>query len=131
MSALVKLNNQRIIKYIGLEEAIPTTSRITRNSMSIELEGGIVEILSGKEPGINEEGIIEANQKAKVTLGTIEPFKYNPMTTINPALLELADVRVPTIYEAGEHVEIALYITAHKKINVNTLNWLIRLYLID
>lgn len=132
MAALVKINDHRVLRYIRFEEALPTVSRITKSSMALEIEGGIVTLESGKDAGKEvSEGVIEPNQRASITMGSINPFKYNPVISINPELLALADVRIPTVYEAGEERELVMHVTAHKKVDIGKLDWLVRMYIID
>lgn len=131
MPALVRLSNTRINRYIGLSEDERTISNISPSGFALELRGGSIEILSGKEPGPIEGQKIEANQKAVVKLGTVQPYRYNVLTSIHPELLKLGTLGFPSIYEPDEEVELLLHVQASKKIDLDTLPWLVRLYTLD
>jgi hypothetical protein len=87
-------------------------------------------LLSGKDAG-QVVTRIGPNQRAVLTLGTVEPYKYQAICTINPAFNAVATVVGPGIMEPKEEVLLDLVINAHREVNLAEFSWFCRIYLFE
>lgn len=136
MSALVHMPNNTRIKLhlkpepLGPFEAVGTRSKFGVEFRTVEgLEAAAV-LLSGKDAG-QVVTKIGPNQRAVLTLGTVEPYKYQAICTINPAFNAVATVVGPGIMEPKEEVLMDLVINAHREVNLEEFGWFCRIYLFE
>ena len=87
-------------------------------------------VLSGKEEGklVTE---IAPNQRACMTLGTVNPTKFQALLVPNPELGMLASVETALVIEPKDTQVIRLIITAHKAVRLADLAWYMRVYLLS
>lgn len=131
MSALVKLSvSSRQSHYIKLEAADGVISRPTSTSMGLQVIGGKMLSATGDDAGAEVE-TIKANKRGIIHLGTISPTRYQVLVEVHPDLHMLGTVGHARIVEPGDTVPLDIYITAHKSVDVATLPWTVRLYMID
>jgi len=106
---------------MGIE--IGPDPQYTENTVSAEL-------LTGKDAGtiINT---VAANQRAVLKLGTIAPLKYTAVVVVNPEFNLNATVTGPGIVEPKWITDLNLYITAHRVVDLEALDWYCRIYLFE
>lgn len=136
MSSLVHLpNNTRISLHVkpDLAEGFHTAQIRTKFGVEIRPNADFVvtaELLSGKEAG-TQVAKVSANQRALLRLGSITPYKYQALVSINPEFNLLAAVAAPLMVEPKEAAQLDLVITAHKEVDLSKFDWFCRVYLFE
>jgi len=64
-------------------------------------------------------------------LGTIAPLKYTAVVVVNPEFNLNATVTGPGIVEPKWITDLNLYITAHRVVDLEALDWYCRIYLFE
>lgn len=112
----------------GMEHSMEGTGRC------VIIKGApIVTILSKTDAGELEPGVTEvpAQRRAKLEIGQVSPNRCNPLLEVNPALYERADVQFQRLYEEAGLQELTIYISTKQKVDLNDLDWLVRLYALN
>lgn len=131
MSALVKLStSSRQSNYIRLETAEGVTHRPTPTSMGLQVSGGRMLSATGEDAG-SVVDTIKAGKRGIIHIGTISPSKYQVLVEVHPDLHMLGTVGFPRIVEPGDSLPLDIYVNAHRAVDVGTLPWTVRLYMID
>ena len=127
---IYSVNNSRVGAHLGFARSPHAVVRPLASKLGVEVSGAdtlTATLLSGKEKG-EEVGTIGPNQRASILIGTLNPGKYQAKVSINPALYASATVQCVEIVEPGEGAQVILYVTAHQKLELTDLKWLVRLY---
>lgn len=134
MSALIKLNlSSRKANYLKLD--IPPWVEIsnTKSALGIQVGKG-VKVVSQSGDTAGEEitdGIIPANKRASIEMGTLRPQKFQAMIECNPLLHKYGTVGHARLVEPGDEVELTIYLKTDKQIDLSSIDWFIRVYMID
>lgn len=134
MSAFVKLSiNSRQTNYLRLNLGADVQVRPTSTTMGIEFTGSPgITILGGDKHGDALEGtIVKANQKVCISYGQMAPYKFHAKVVANSELAAYGTVQAADIIEPGDEVDIAIYFRAERQVDLATMKWLVRAYLID
>jgi hypothetical protein len=134
MSALVKLNlSSRKSNYLKLD--VPPWVEITntRSALGIQIGKGVkVVAQSGDNAGDTlDNEIIPANKRVSLEVGTISPQKFQAIIECNPALHKYGVVGHARIVEPGDTVDLAIYLKTDKQLDLSTIDWFLRVYMID
>lgn len=134
MSALVKLaTDRRMASYIKAKLHDGIDKRATDTSLGIELFGEPkIVVLGGEKDGQEiRDGIVKPNQKVVVTVGSMNPHKYQVIQQPHYDLVMNGEVRHNQFMEPGDEVAIGFVFKADRQIDMNSLPWLVRLYMLD
>lgn len=132
MAALVKLSlASRMGNYLRIKLLDGVTFRPTNSSMGVQLAGGTLTAVGGEKDGEVVEFALKANQKVRWSVGTCCPQKYHAVLEANPDLMALGTVQVQTLLEPNEERSVGLYFTATRACDLATLEWAVRIYLLD
>lgn len=115
----------RVGQYLGLTSQ---NVRLTSDNYAVELplEGDYVGEAAGEDAGK-----IPANKPVVLRPVSFNVKKYMAMVSINPALLAAGTATCQTILTAGEGPGFAVYFTPRKAFDLGSLDYLVRIALID
>jgi hypothetical protein len=125
MAAMVKPKGVKN-SYIRLENQ---AAEVTPNTWGLQITKPLAvmkgngELLEGTE--------VSTNQRVVLNLGMIENPKYQLLIKHNPLLAQYGQVQMDSMREPGEHGILLLYFKADRALDLGTLDWLVRLYLVD
>ena len=126
-----RVNDHSVRKYIVLQANPGVATKIGgQKSSCLEIKCNSMTILS-KDAGDELVSEMKANQKAVIQIGKIIPFRYNVMVVVNPELNGKVSINSPILLEAGEEVQLDIYLQSWKSLDVSELPWTVRLYVID
>lgn len=133
MNSLVKLSfASRQINLIRAQLHAGVGQRSTQSNLGLEYVGGKIIQVGGKEAGEElENGLIKANQKVLVDLGTVRPAKYHSIIVVHPEIIRAGVVGVAGIAEPDEEALLGFTFRADHQIDLRALPYLLRLYLLD
>lgn len=134
MSALVKLNlSSRKANYLKLD--IPPWVEITntKSALGIQVGKGVKVVSQSGEKSGEEilDGIIAANKRVSIEIGVLRPQKFQAMIECNPLLHKYGTVGHARIVEPGDEVDLAIYLKTDKQLDLSTIDWFLRIYMID
>lgn len=128
MSALIRLNGAMAARYVGIE-LNGSSSQVQIAGHGVGLGGGHIESLTGSDKEV-QQGVLMPNTTVKLSFGEMAPSRYEVLVTINPELTKVAMVSAPSILPPGKH-EISITLKPFKKLELNSLPWIVAVYLID
>jgi hypothetical protein len=134
MSALVKLNlSSRKSNYLKMD--VPPWVEITntKSALGIQIGKGVKVISqSGDNAGDTLEGeVIPANKRVSIEAGTISPQKFQAIIECNPTLHKYGVVGHPRIVEPGDTAELSIQLKLDKQLDLSSIDWFLRIYMID
>lgn len=134
MSALVKLNlSSRKSNYLKLD--VPPWVEITntKSALGIQIGQGVkVVSQSGETAGEELEGtVVPANKRVSIEVGSISPQKFQAIIECNPTLHKYGVVGHARIVEPGDTVDLAIYLKTDKQLDLSSIDWFLRVYMID
>lgn len=115
-STFVKLNTPGRIAYLRLQHNAGAECDRSQSGLCYELKLSAVSAIEKK------------GQLVALEFGTACPRTYQMMCVLHPALTHLSG---PRIVEPEEHIELTYEVTATHALDLNALDWHLRLYLID
>ena len=115
---------------VNLIPAAGVAHASTKSGMGIQLSGGVITSSAGEDSGSVIDSI-KAGKRITISLGVINPVKYQVMMECHPALHAMGQVGFSRIIEPGDIVNLELHILANKAIDISALPWTVRLYMID
>lgn len=127
MAAFIKLASERTRVLVGLTLADNVTRHCTGSNMALELRG--CRILGAD--GQPVDGPLKANQKVALRLGTLAPKKYQAMVECHPDLHAYGQTQLPRLIEPDDTVDLTLFFRADRAVDIASLPWIARVYLID
>jgi hypothetical protein len=80
-----------------------------------------------------EELVTEAKANERLRLipaATVTPHRYRVKVVVNPKLIEYAEVNCPDILEQDEDANLVVMAKFYRKMDLTSLDWLVKLYLI-
>jgi hypothetical protein len=129
MPAFIKVNGSTPRLECDLKLLDSSDWKFTRNHYGMELMGGTIVYLSGKNEGeVCFDGKIAANQNVEIRLGTIRPVKREVLLTFNPELLKTCQVSAVPMFAPGEEQYVTLTLSCFKATDISELGWIVRLY---
>lgn len=130
MSTFVKLaSDTRFHNCLGILDSDLSRYKRTRSNMGISVL--TPKAVYQNDGNLLEEDVIKSGSKAKILVDHVNPNRYHVMVEANPALYEFADVQYPRILEPGDELALILYIKAHKNLDLTSLEYFVRMYVID
>lgn len=133
MVALVKLiPESRQLSYLRLTPVEGVRLKITPNKMGVQLSNPKALYAAGKQEEESlEDGILKANQIARLHFGIIAPNQYEILLTPNPELCAKAVVSAPSILSVGNSYDLSILVSAFKTVNLLEFEPILTMYLID
>lgn len=74
---------------------------------------------------------IAANQRVVLHLGDIQNPRYHVLIKYNPELYSYGTVQIENMREPGESGPLQLHFKADRAVDLESLSWIVRLYLAD
>lgn len=127
---IYSVNNNRIGAYLGYTRGPNIVTKPLASKMGIQVSGSpelTATLASGKEAGtdVTEAG---ANQRIVISLGKVNPSKYQVKVSVNPALYSIGHIQCADVVEPGDDLDLQLHISTNQKLVLAELPWLVRLY---
>jgi hypothetical protein len=126
METFVKLRPTARISYAGL------TPGVDVNSMNVHQKNFALDVhVTGAKTKDGVSEVIEVNQNFEVDLGKIKAQKYSVMVILHPSIQQSTSGSITsTIVEPGESLDLSLKLKALRKIDLTSLSYFARLYVI-
>lgn len=132
MPAFIKINGSTPRLECDLKFLDSVDWKFSRNRYSIEVMGGTIIYLSGKNEGeVCFDGKIAANQNVEIRVGTIKPVKREVLLTYNPELLKTCQVSAVPLFAPGEEQYVTLTVSSFKATDLSDMDWMVRLYVFE
>lgn len=130
------LRDNTATKYGGFSaEVVQKHGKYSRDYMGIKFEVGAIKAPDGKF--IKKDAEIEAGNIINLIppCGTVKPFKYKTLLSVNPILYKYGIISAPTILEEGDEESVVVSLLLAKDIKLGSLlkelDHLIRAYVLD
>jgi hypothetical protein len=129
-SFIYSVNHARVGAHLGYTRAETLTIKPLPSKLGLEVrptDKTHAVLLSGKDKD-TEVRQIGPNQRASIHIGRIYAPKYQAKVVLNPALFAVSTAQIAEVIEPGEGQDLVIYITAHQRVDLAELQWLVRLY---
>jgi hypothetical protein len=132
MSTFVRIYGSTPKLELDIKELDSVDYKTTPNGYGLQLMGGTIIYLSGKNEGeVCMDGKLAANQNVEIRLGTIKPKKREVFLTYNPVLRDTCQVSCPMIFAPHEEQYLTVTLSSFKATDLTELEWVVRLYIAD
>lgn len=120
MGALVRVSQRsRIAQYLGLTVEDLEKVTITKDCMGVCVPVKVPEVC-----------VIKANSRATLVPDVkIAVSKLNVLVSVNPEILSKGIAQCPSVLGVGD--DLVIEFTAYKQLDLSTLDYLVKLFIID
>lgn len=131
-SAFVKLRGAQN-RYLNLDGQSGLEIHPTPSGWGVELRKPLsVTIVGGEKDGLELDGTtVRAGQKVALAFGDVKAGAYHILVQPNHELGALASLMTPTIVEPGDVAELTVYLKADRQVDLTSIGWFLRLFVID
>ena len=116
--------NNRKVSAMGLELVEELELNLTPSGKAIEVPVPLSQ-LGEVDP------VLKPQKQVSFHIGSVAPTSHHLLIEPNPVLAARGFVSCPRLLEPGDKVEVRVNLIAKKGIDLNKVDWLVRLYLIN
>ena len=126
MQTFVKLRPAARISYIGLKAAEGIEPKINHGNFAMDVDVQAVMLADG-----SMVSTVQPNQSFTVPVGTLTPPRYTLMMVMSPAVQNACIGPSILMLEPGESLELTMNFKALRKLDLTSIPYFARIYLID